>query len=266
MGSTRKEIVDGLIEKGFIKPGDPPPRMSKLDVAMAKRMADCALLAYEDQETICEREPGSYFFEGADTQGFLMSADDFDILAFRGTEPSNLHDWYTDLKFINTEFRFGKVHSGFNEALQYVSGEIERLRLAHPDRQIYVTGHSLGAAIATLWVASQCDHYNCIAGLYTFGSPRVGTSQFARTFDSFFKDRTWRFQNKLDIATRVPKTTRHVGRLLYFDTYGKLHEDASYWFREWIDPMRNLHKREGAFKAAIANHSMKEYQRLVAAL
>lgn len=241
-------------------------KMIELDVGMAKRMADYATLAYEGQETICETEPESHFFEGCDTQGFLVIADDFDVLAFRGTEPSNLRDWWTDLKFVNTEFRFGKVHMGFNEALQHVGSEIERLRLPNLDRPIYVTGHSLGAAIATLWVANQYDHPNRIAGLYTFGSPRVGTSKFARTFDSLFKDRTWRFQNKIDIATRVPKTARHVGHLLYFDTYGKLHVDASYWFREWLDPLRNLHKREGALKAAIANHSMKEYQRLIAAL
>lgn len=206
--------------------------MSNLDVTIAKRMAEYSALAYEDQAAVLEREPGSHFFEGADTQGFLVVADDCDVLAFRGTEPTNQRDWWTSLKFINADFRFGKVHSGFKDAFEHVREQIDRVRGLNSDRLVYVTGHSLGAAIATLWVANQCDNPNCIAGLYTFGSPRVGTVKFAETFDRLFKGRTWRFQNKLDIATRVPKTTRHVGQLLYFDTYGKLHENAGYFFRD----------------------------------
>ncbi len=240
--------------------------LTTFDPSMAKRLAECANLAYEDAESVLEKEPNSHFFDEADTQAFLALGSDYDILAFRGTEPTNPRDWWTDIKFLNTDFRFGGVHRGFKEALEHVQSQIESVRQSNPNRPIYVTGHSLGAAVATLWVASQSETPNRIAGFYTFGSPRVGTSKFAKTFDSLFKDKTWRFQNKRDIATRVPKIARHVGNLLYFDTYGKLHEDAGYFFRDWLDPLRNIHKRQGDLGAAIADHSMKEYVRLVSNL
>jgi hypothetical protein len=41
---------------------------------------------------------------------------------------------------------------------------------------------------------------------YTFGSPRVGNSYFAREFDAGVPD-SWRIRNKLDVVTSVPTGT-----------------------------------------------------------
>lgn len=66
-------------------------------------------------------------------------------------------------------------------------------------------------------------------GLYTFGSPLVGDSEFKK---DFFVN-TYRFVNNNDIVTKVPPPGfyQHVGELRYIDKSGKIHDNISYWER-----------------------------------
>nr|WP_090580074.1 lipase family protein [Nitrosomonas sp. Nm58] len=81
------------------------------------------------------------------------------LVAFRGTEPDDLKDWLTDAQFDLTDGSIknikNKVHRGFHEALNaawpQLEGAIADLRTHN--QAIWVTGHSLGAALATLAVA-----------------------------------------------------------------------------------------------------------------
>ena len=55
----------------------------------------------------------------------------------------------------------------------------------YPNALIYVTGHSLGGAIAVLTAAElslEKYDYN-LATVYTYGKPRVGNKKFASWFD-----------------------------------------------------------------------------------
>ncbi|QXX74208.1 lipase family protein [Methylovirgula sp. HY1] len=69
---------------------------------------------------------------------------------------------------------------------------------------VEVTGHSLGSALATLYVAE-----NAKAGLVktpmicTFASPRVGDPDFATTFNELGLT-SWRIVNELDIVPKLP--------------------------------------------------------------
>ena len=221
--------------------------MNNFDSQMARRLAECARLSYFDQKKILEHEPNSQFFEKGHTQGFMVREEYYDLLIFRGTEPNNSNDWWTDLKITNTDYQFHgddekyDIHHGFFEALNLVDEQIKTLRSPDPEKPIYVSGHSLGGALATLWVANNFDQPARIAGLYTFGSPRVGSANFAKKFDRAFRQKTWRFQNRLDMVTRVPSVgCRHVGQLLYFDFAEKLVLDPSHFFIEWRDKYRNI--------------------------
>lgn len=81
-----------------------------------------------------------------------------------------------------------RVHHGFYSAYvtsfkDVLSARVTELHRLHPDYKVYVTGHSLGAAMATLSAAdlsvvSQIP----IEGVYTFGSPRVGNLAFMTWF------------------------------------------------------------------------------------
>jgi predicted lipase len=64
----------------------------------------------------------------------------------------------------------------------------------YPNAPFLVTGHSLGAAIATLTAAHLLADFNvnpASVSLYTFGSPRVGDRAFADWFDGFGIAESW---------------------------------------------------------------------------
>ena len=99
------------------------------------------------------------------------------IICFRGTEPTELSDLLADLRaWPKRAQEKGRVHSGFANALNLVYSEIVEYLDAQQfddDCRITCTGHSLGAALATI-MASRLDANE----LYTFGSPRVGDRRF----------------------------------------------------------------------------------------
>lgn len=70
---------------------------------------------------------------------------------------------------------------------------------------ITVTGHSLGAALATLYVADNSTMGGQVATplLCTFASPRVGDQVFATKFDQL-GIASWRIVNLLDLVPNVP--------------------------------------------------------------
>jgi hypothetical protein len=79
---------------------------------------------------------------------------------------------------------------------------------------VEVTGHSLGAALATLYVAANAsDRQLRISRVYTFASPLVGNTEFVAAFENLHVD-SWRIANPLDIVTVLPAIGyRHVDKL-----------------------------------------------------
>lgn len=79
---------------------------------------------------------------------------------------------------------------------------------------IYITGHSLGAALATIAAMdiavidlAQEDKIKNPINLYTFASPRVGDNTFAKAFNEFINEtriNAFRFANSEDIVPKVP--------------------------------------------------------------
>ncbi len=76
---------------------------------------------------------------------------------------------------------------------------------------VYVTGHSLGGALATIAAMdiAEKDKLRTLINLYTFASPRVGDNEFADKFNQFTsgdnkKIKAFRFANSEDIVPKVP--------------------------------------------------------------
>lgn len=161
-------------------------------------------------------------------QAFIASSGDAarTVVAFRGTEPEDPSDLFTDARFLLSEWcgpsgqHLGKVHDGFARAAQdkqlfaRIKAHLDTLPPAAP---ILLTGHSLGAALATLMASWLLD-----ARLYTFGSPRVGDAAFARSITNKVAVRV---VNCCDLATRVPPEAvfgyAHTGTLAYIDRTGQ---------------------------------------------
>lgn len=94
------------------------------------------------------------------------------------------------------------------------------------NRKLFISGHSLGAALATIAAARLAflDNHIHISAVYTIGSPRVFGTEVADIFDATvnhgtkMKDKYFRFRNNNDIVPRVPPLPyKHVGREIYFD-------------------------------------------------
>jgi len=189
------------------------------------------------------------------------------IFVFRGTEITDFSDVKADLKFrltpVTSDNEAGKVHRGFKKSLDMVwESLMEDYNRLCDGRHVIFTGHSLGAAMATL-AFSRFDSYG--AELYTFGSPRVGNADYAAVLNFKHRERIFRFRNHNDIVTRHPMSFwsyRHVGMCFYFDGDGACVTNPSFWHR-----LRQF--CAGMFEGfldkkidSLADHSVSNYVRL----
>ena len=136
------------------------------------------------------------------TQALLVSSQNYLALAFRGTEANSLQDIKTDMKAFITECPSGgKIHSGFTEAFGFVEQQIlnDLNEFNAKEKPLFLTGHSLGGALATIAAKRLQPHYN-IAACYTFGSPRLGNTKW---FNGV-KTPVYRIVNASDCVTMLP--------------------------------------------------------------
>ena len=224
------------------------PLASAFEPVNAWWLAEAALLAYADEgfaRAQLDRAglPDFTFFSMSGTQCYVAAGPDFAIAAFRGTQvpkpgadPDRVHQVLDVLKDLRDIFDFflatwpkgGAVHEGFRDALDIVWTDVNErlLETTAGGRPLWLTGHSLGGALATL----AADRLDGVRGLYTFGAPCVGDQAFA----DHFRVSTWRFVHHRDIMPRLPpfgvyagELRRgdyvHVGTLKYIDGEGRLH-------------------------------------------
>ena len=149
-------------------------------------------------------------------------------LIFPGT--ASQRDWRTDAQILKTGWdENSMVHRGFAAAYRSVGAEILSELLDKRAESVVIAGHSLGGALATLAVEVIADAGCDIAGVYTFGSPRVGNGAFARSYNEDMADVTFRIVNARDpvpwLPFPLPVRTglyTHVGQRVYLTHDGEL--------------------------------------------
>ncbi len=178
--------------------------------------AEMSRLVYcKDRETVEQSLarvgfPHCEHFDEGGTQATLAVSDERAVLAFRGTEGEDPTDIFVDALFLPEPWNGGGwVHMGFARALDHVWLVIEP-HLESLDVPVLFTGHSLGAALATLAASRHRP-----ASLFTYGSPRVGDAAFRETLTGLD---IHRFVDCCDLVCQIPpKPYRHVGTLHYID-------------------------------------------------
>lgn len=178
-----------------------------------------------------------------DTQAGIFENDKMITIVVRGTEHGNASDIQTDLMTFNqvdlSNFSKGKgsIHRGFYKASvvlkEWLTKELARLKFTSPEnakKPIFITGHSLGGAIANLITYTMLEYNNSakdknsefnLKALYTFGAPRVGDYTWATRFHELAVKMNvglYRMVNYSDLVPSVPCLNyTHAGSLVYMD-------------------------------------------------
>lgn len=154
------------------------------------------------------------------------------IVALRGTD--SIPEWLSDATALLTECPFmagARTHLGFTEVYEtlVVEGFSLRAHLADHARPIIVTGHSLGAALATLVAAAIGG-----ADLITFAGPAVGDDAFAHMAMSRLASNI-RIVNVQDLVPKLPVRLdpdfpfMQLGIAKSFDSIGEVRDDVHAW-------------------------------------
>jgi hypothetical protein len=156
-----------------------------------------------------------------DTRGVIGEKADLMVIAFGGTDALVWESIWTDIDFVPA--RGSDIHGGFQAAFDAVVPTIDEALLKRP-KHLFITGHSLGGAIAVLAAMRALKGRAEPEAVYTFGMPRVGGRTFASEYnDSKLGQKTYRLVHALDVVPRVPPKLGffHVGRMLHCDSRAK---------------------------------------------
>ncbi|MGD1902484.1 MAG: lipase family protein [Geitlerinemataceae cyanobacterium] len=218
------------------------PHKSALDRGNAYWMARCAKAVYKNgrDEILEQLRSQDYNFHDdgfqdvrdvvrdSGSEAALIEHELYVCIAFRGT--NDCRDWLKNLSFRATEQLFGKFHSGFWSAVEDVwnsDGKSDGLWAAYEasqarkPRPLFLTGHSLGGAMASIAAARLVAADVPFTSAYTFGQPRATIAETVEYLDAKSKSRFFRFENNNDIVTKIPSPLagyRHNGTHLYITT------------------------------------------------
>jgi hypothetical protein len=164
---------------------------------------------------------GVRVLDAGTTQGLVAWDSKCVVVAFRGTQ--EYPDWIANLNMLPKRQRYGKLHRGFYRAFEGVRPALAgALRDGMtPGKKLWVTGHSLGGALATVMAAEMADEFP-ITGIHTFGQPRVVDETAQAFLRNHYGSRYIRFVNSGDPVTTVPPHFEHAGSLIWFDSTGAI--------------------------------------------
>ncbi len=214
-GGVMKDVAKHLLGKTFDKQED-------IEKILGKFAEELLIKGVDSRVFFSEILKASGFdlidtIHVAETQGFACKRNvegeaSYVVIAFRGTE-QKVSDWLTDAKALPKVEGETKIHSGFHQALMEetdATGKtaLQRVKdiLDSPAAKdgsgeslpIFITGHSLGGALALLTTRQAASNVN--GACYTFGGPRVANYEYFQGI----KTPVFRVVNSSDIVPRVP--------------------------------------------------------------
>lgn len=180
------------------------------------------------------------------THAYLVIDSRRAVLVFRGTEKQK-SDVKTDVKFRKEVYKNIRVHRGFLKSYRSIEAELNlKINNLPSDYKFYITGHSLGGALACL-AALYGDRTP--DGLITFGQPRVGNKDTAKLLtDLNYR----RYVNHADAVARMPRINYYHGKDLIY-----ISKDRGYY----VNPPSNFmfNDRLGSFEHRFKDHAIGKY-------
>lgn len=139
-------------------------------------------------------------------QAYILEVGEACVVVFRGSD--EVQDWVFNIQAGVTYTAYGNMHKGFKKSWDLIARE---LRDNLPNKPLYFTGHSYGAALALI-SAIYIPHEQVI----TFGCPMVTHKHTTAKANHI------RVRNNNDIVTQLPSLGyKHFGELVYIDYNGK---------------------------------------------
>jgi triacylglycerol lipase len=270
------------------------PSDARFNRANALYLAHASSIAYFRSPAVEAKEQlgldaVAFFNPVTRTRGYLGVCDTHAVLAFRGTGPATFQNWATDaiVRLVAREEYAGRVHTGFSSALKHSWDRVTRVLEAVGDRPLFVTGHSLGGALALLASCRLWKLGRPAVATYTFGAPRVGDAAFCKSCMT----PTYRVVNRLDLVPELPlasmrsllprepkpgarRFVENLGKLIdrvpcygHVDTFVYLDRDGELTIGGNVEPWhaaavaRAIATRGGSFHEGITDHLITEYIR-----
>jgi hypothetical protein len=139
-----------------------------------------------------------FFWSHADTQAMLAEGEDEAWLVFRGTEPTSITDILGNLTWptLSNWAGIGEIHSGYRSAFNMLRPAIDTV-IEDIGKPLYVTGHSMGGALATIYCAANTV---LVSEAYLFATTKAVNHEARNAI----LNPVYRFSNKYDIANYWP--------------------------------------------------------------
>lgn len=209
-------------------------------------------LAYEKEEVKIAKivTDWGYSFNGfksvvkkpdIDTQCFVMSNKENIVIVFRGSE--SLKDWFANFQTVYDPgpLKETKAHEGFQDALFPAVIGITNLidEIYAEGMKIWVTGHSLGGALCSLYAGMLIENGYGVYGIYTFASPRPGNGAFEEKLNNRVSGPHYRVVNFGDIVPHVPPEPfySHPGKRVILKEEVK-EDSGDSWLEERINALK----------------------------
>jgi hypothetical protein len=150
---------------------------------------------------------------------WLCQRGDLLVIAFRGTDMNERADWQTDFDIRSIEVSGGRMHRGFRQAYLLFKRDIDAIVKAENPKYFWLTGHSLGGALAVA-CAHDLEFESEInaTGIITFGQPRICDDEIARNWIGSMRRRYLRVVNESDPVARLSARHVYFGSLVWFQS------------------------------------------------
>ena len=156
--------------------------------------------------------------------GKYNNSNDY-VLAFEGSQDNR--DLIIDLQIAQLvpykHYPDAKVHAGFWKSYLAIADEVHKLLTLHKVNNLFVTGHSLGGALATiasLDIVEELGINN--VSMISLGAPRVGNGGYANLYSSMLNN-YYRLTHASDTVVHLPYmylNYRHIPHEIFYPKRG----------------------------------------------